>query len=98
MNTVKPLPFAFLVLAAASLLELACVPAREHRKLDQKYEQLRGHADSLRRQNDTLSIRVRESESIQASQRERLDSLMADSLRSSAELHRLQEALVSSRR
>ncbi len=98
MNTIKPLAAAFALLVVASLIQLGCVPAREHRALDQKYEQLKVHADSLRRQNDTLSIAAREAQSLQAIQRERLDSLLADSLRSSAEIHRLQEALVNSRR
>lgn len=75
----------------------ACVPAKEHKALDAKYQALRHKADSLQISNDTLAIRVRELLATSARQQEDIARLAKDSTAQGLHARRLGEELMRAR-
>ncbi len=96
-NTYSTLRHALPLSLLAALIAVACVPAKEHKALDEKYQALRRRSDSLRRTNDTLSIRVRELMSQNQRQQADIEKLTQDSASRSLQNKRLREDLIRAR-
>lgn len=74
------------------MLFLSCVPAKEYRELDARYEGLKSQTADLEHANDTLSARVRELRTATETLRAEVDRLVGDTLSKGIAHQQLQDA------